>query len=136
MPPPGGYPAAPWRRNLPGRGFGYIGVVLTCAGYGYFWWSRAHHRYGQWRRELKLESENMDMACMPLYEAETDRDELRALKHQIECKSFNFIFVYFLLYLTLGGQKTSKFRLFSSDFSGKSEFNQKLFYPTSETIQI
>ena len=27
-----------------------------------------------------------DMACMPLFEAEIDRDELRSLKHLIECK--------------------------------------------------
>ena len=26
------------------------------------------------------------MACMPLFEAEIDRDELRSLKHLIECK--------------------------------------------------
>ena len=30
------------------------------------------------------------MACMPLYEAEIDRDELRSLKHLIECEFFHF----------------------------------------------
>jgi len=33
-----------------------------------------------------LEAANLDTACMPLWEAEMDRDELRSLKHQMESK--------------------------------------------------
>ena len=33
-----------------------------------------------------MEAENQDMACMPLFEAEMDRDELRSTKHLIESK--------------------------------------------------
>lgn len=28
MPPPGGYPQMPWRRNIPQRGFGYIACLV------------------------------------------------------------------------------------------------------------
>ena len=32
MPPPGGYGYQPWRRNIPTRGFGFIGMlVFGCA---------------------------------------------------------------------------------------------------------
>ena len=49
MPPPGGYAAVPWRRTIPTRGFGYIGVLIS--GYLIFridWIS--HQRYTHWRK--------------------------------------------------------------------------------------
>ena len=86
MPPPGGYANLPWRRNIPTRGFGFVGCLVFGSLYYFFSDVNNRTRRGQWRREMKLEAENLDMACMPLYEAEIDRDELRSLKHLIECK--------------------------------------------------
>jgi len=85
MPPPGGYAAIPWRRSIPTRGFGYIGVLIS----GYLIMRGdyiAHQRYSHWRKQSMLEAANLDTACMPLWEAEMDRDELRSLKHQMESK--------------------------------------------------
>ena len=50
MPPPGGYAAIPWRRSIPTRGFGYIGVLIS----GYLIMRGdyiAHQRYSHWRKQ-------------------------------------------------------------------------------------
>ena len=50
MPPPGGYAAIPWRRSIPTRGFGYIGVLIS----GYLILRGdyiAHQRYSHWRKQ-------------------------------------------------------------------------------------
>merc|ERR1712156_190426 len=90
MPPPGGYAAIPWRRSIPTRGFGYIGVLIS----GYLIYDvsyLSHQRYTHWRKQSMLETANLDTACMPLWEAEMDRDELRSLKHQIESEAVNIV---------------------------------------------
>merc|ERR1711892_597147 len=69
MPPPGGYANLPWRRNIPTRGFGFVGCLVFGSLYYFFSDVNNRTRRGQWRREMKLEAENLDMACMPLYEA-------------------------------------------------------------------
>ena len=63
--------------------FGAFGVCLIVIKFCTLKSSRNLHeiiRFG------KVEAENLDLACMPLYEAEIDRDELRSLKHLIECE--------------------------------------------------
>ena len=57
MPPPGGYAAIPWRRSIPTRGFGYIGVLIS--GYliirgDYI----AHQRYSHWRKQSMVSSDS------------------------------------------------------------------------------
>lgn len=50
MPPPGGYAAIPWRRSIPTRGFGYIGVLISSyliLRGDYI----AHQRYSHWRKQ-------------------------------------------------------------------------------------
>ena len=50
MPPPGGYAAIPWRRSIPTRGFGYIGVLIS----GYLILRGdyiSHQRYSHWRKQ-------------------------------------------------------------------------------------
>merc|ERR1711868_15957 len=91
MPPPGGYAALPWRRNIPTRGLSFLGTLGFGIVYVYLALFNNTHRYTQWRREMKMEAENLDMACMPLFEAEIDRDELRSLKHLIESEAVNIV---------------------------------------------
>ena len=55
MPPPGGYAAVPWRRTIPTRGFGYIGVLIS----GYLMYRSdfiAHQRYSHWRKHSMVSS--------------------------------------------------------------------------------
>ena len=55
MPPPGGYAAIPWRRSIPTRGFGYIGVLIS----GYLILRGdyiAHQRYSHWRKQSMVSS--------------------------------------------------------------------------------
>merc|ERR1712076_150496 len=85
MPPPGGYPQMPWRRNIPQRGFGFIGVLVSIYTY-YHTQKVGDQRLIQNIRESYLESQNQEMAMMPLFEAEIDRDEMRCMKEQIEGK--------------------------------------------------
>lgn len=55
MPPPGGYAAIPWRRSIPTRGFGYIGVLIS--GYLIFRGDYiAHQRYTHWRKQSMVSS--------------------------------------------------------------------------------
>jgi len=90
MPPPGGYPDMPWRRNIPQRGYGFI-ACLVC-GFMAYQTSQLHiKRYRAALFEGVLETQNLDMACMPLFEAEQDRDELRCLKEQMEGEAVNIV---------------------------------------------
>ncbi|CAG5094115.1 Oidioi.mRNA.OKI2018_I69.XSR.g13260.t1.cds [Oikopleura dioica] len=90
MPPPGGYPQMPWRRNIPHRGMSYIHMLV--AGFVAYWLERTvTSRRVQWEQESFWEGQNIDMACMPLYEAEIDRDELRSLKEQMEGEAVNIV---------------------------------------------
>lgn len=55
MPPPGGYAAIPWRRSIPTRGFGYIGVLIS----GYLILRGdyiSHQRYSHWRKQSMVSS--------------------------------------------------------------------------------
>lgn len=102
MPPPGGYPQMPWRRNIPQRGFGFIGVLVTL--YAYYHTARvADQRTLQNLRESMLESQNQEVAMMPLFEAEIDRDEMRCLKEQIEGEAVNIVASGFDKYWKCGG---------------------------------
>ncbi|XP_068605281.1 NADH dehydrogenase [ubiquinone] 1 alpha subcomplex subunit 13 [Brachionichthys hirsutus] len=83
MPPPGGYAAFDYKRNLPKRGFsGYsmfgfgIGVLI----FGYwrmFTWNRE-------RKRLQIEELEARIALMPLLQAESDRRTLRLLRENLE----------------------------------------------------
>ena len=53
MPPPGGYAAVPWRRNIPTRGFGFVGCLMFGVVYFFLVENNNRTRRGQWRRELK-----------------------------------------------------------------------------------
>lgn len=90
MPPPGGYPQMPWRRNIPNRGMSYIHMLV--AGFVAYWLERTvTSRRVQYEQESFWEGQNIDMACMPLYEVEIDRDELRCFD-----RLFQFLAYFFL----------------------------------------
>merc|ERR1719402_680994 len=58
-------------------------------------------RQHQW--ETFLETQNLDMVCMPLFEAEIDRDEMRCMKEQIEGEAVNIVASGFDKYWKCGG---------------------------------
>ncbi|XP_008280447.1 NADH dehydrogenase [ubiquinone] 1 alpha subcomplex subunit 13 [Stegastes partitus] len=83
MPPPGGYAAFDYRRNIPKRGLsGYsmFGITIGVMLFGYyklFKWNRE-------RRRLLLEELEARIALMPLMQAEYDRRILRSLRENLE----------------------------------------------------
>ncbi|XP_068196229.1 NADH dehydrogenase [ubiquinone] 1 alpha subcomplex subunit 13 [Antennarius striatus] len=83
MPPPGGYAAFDYKRNLPKRGIsGYsmFGIGIGVLVFGYwrlFKWNRE-------RRRLQIEDLEARIALMPLMQAELDRSILRYLKENLE----------------------------------------------------
>ncbi|KAM9844492.1 NADH dehydrogenase [ubiquinone] 1 alpha subcomplex subunit 13 [Aulostomus maculatus] len=83
MPPPGGYAAFDYKRNLPKRGLsGYsmfgIGIGVMIFGYWrIFKWNRE-------RRRLEIEELEARLALMPLLQAEKDRRVLRLLRENLE----------------------------------------------------
>ncbi|MED6276262.1 NADH dehydrogenase 1 alpha subcomplex subunit 13 ndufa13/GRIM19 [Characodon lateralis] len=87
MPPPGGYAAFDYKRNLPKRGLsGYsmfgIGIGIMVFGYWrLFSWNRE-------RRRLQIEELEARIAMMPLLQAENDRRTLRMLRENLEEEAF------------------------------------------------
>ena len=80
----------PWRRNIPNRGMSYIHMLV--AGFVAYWLERTvTSRRVQYEQESFWEGQNIDMACMPLYEVEIDRDELRCFD-----RLFQFLAYFFL----------------------------------------
>ncbi|XP_070830422.1 NADH dehydrogenase [ubiquinone] 1 alpha subcomplex subunit 13 [Chaetodon trifascialis] len=83
MPPPGGYSAFDYKRNLPKRGLsGYsmfgIGIGIMVFGYWrLFKWNRE-------RRRLQIEEMEARVALMPLLQAEKDRRYLRMMRENLE----------------------------------------------------
>ncbi|XP_028297705.1 NADH dehydrogenase [ubiquinone] 1 alpha subcomplex subunit 13 [Gouania willdenowi] len=83
MPPPGGYAAFDYKRNLPKRGLsGYsmfgIGIGIMVFGYyRLFMWNRE-------RRRMQIEELEARIAMMPLILAEQDRRALRMLRENLE----------------------------------------------------
>ncbi|KAF5359023.1 hypothetical protein D9758_004855 [Tetrapyrgos nigripes] len=76
MPPPGGFEAVKYKRNLPFRGPGalvFLGGALLVSGFGFY-------RYGQGvleKRELQREKVWSRIHLVPLLLAEGDRDAYR-----------------------------------------------------------
>ncbi|ORY34617.1 GRIM-19 protein [Naematelia encephala] len=76
MPPPGGYAAIRFQRNLPTRGFSGVvvfGTVLTVCGLGFYRLGQGNNE----KRELKREVAWSRIHLVPLLLAERDRDEYR-----------------------------------------------------------
>ncbi|TNM97770.1 hypothetical protein fugu_014016 [Takifugu bimaculatus] len=83
MPPPGGYAAFDYKRNLPKRalsGYSLFGIGIGLMVFGYwrlFKWNRE-------RRRLQIEELEARIALYPLMQAEQDRRTLRLLRENLE----------------------------------------------------
>ncbi|XP_056912094.1 NADH dehydrogenase [ubiquinone] 1 alpha subcomplex subunit 13 [Takifugu flavidus] len=87
MPPPGGYAAFDYKRNLPKRalsGYSLFGIGIGLMVFGYwrlFKWNRE-------RRRLQIEELEARIALYPLLQAEQDRRTLRLLRENLEEEAF------------------------------------------------
>ncbi|XP_003975676.1 NADH dehydrogenase [ubiquinone] 1 alpha subcomplex subunit 13 [Takifugu rubripes] len=87
MPPPGGYAAFDYKRNLPKRalsGYSLFGIGIGLMVFGYwrlFKWNRE-------RRRLQIEELEARIALYPLMQAEQDRRTLRLLRENLEEEAF------------------------------------------------
>ncbi|TWW72629.1 NADH dehydrogenase [ubiquinone] 1 alpha subcomplex subunit 13 [Takifugu flavidus] len=81
MPPPGGYAAFDYKRNLPKRalsGYSLFGIGIGLMVFGY------------WRLFKRLQIEELEarIALYPLLQAEQDRRTLRLLRENLEEEAF------------------------------------------------
>ncbi|KIY49487.1 hypothetical protein FISHEDRAFT_41300 [Fistulina hepatica ATCC 64428] len=76
MPPPGGFEAVKYKRNLPIKGrsaYVFMGVIFSVSAYGMYYWTRGILE----RRELEREKMWSRIHLAPLLTAEADRDAYR-----------------------------------------------------------
>jgi len=90
MPPPGGYGAIPYKRNIPIRG--PTGWVLFALSFGMTALAirlyKSQMRLYQYEMDESFQAEN---ALMPLIEAEKDRAMLRQQKETVESEALNIV---------------------------------------------
>ncbi|CAK8678685.1 NADH dehydrogenase [ubiquinone] 1 alpha subcomplex subunit 13-like [Clavelina lepadiformis] len=90
LPPPGGYGAIPYKRNLPVRGpsgFVIFGLGIAVHGLGLYLMQKKK-RLTEHRIEENRSAEN---CLMPILEAEKDRQYLRFWKEQVESEALNIV---------------------------------------------
>nr|XP_009858984.1 NADH dehydrogenase [ubiquinone] 1 alpha subcomplex subunit 13-like [Ciona intestinalis] len=90
MPPPGGYGAVPYKRNLPVRGLGGfalfgLGIGLSAIGVKMLWERKVLEEF------TNQESHQAELVYYPLLQAEKDRTELRLHKEKIESEALNIV---------------------------------------------
>lgn len=90
MPPPGGYGAVPYKRNIPVRGpSGYmmfgLATAVTLVTARFHWWKM------QVYRAQEEEDAQSEVCLLPLLEAEKDRTILRHYKEKIESEALNIV---------------------------------------------
>ena len=90
LPPPGGYGAVPYKRNLPLRGPSGITIWgLVFATHGAAYW--LHEKKIKWHHMVVSENKQAELCLEPLLDAEKDRAMLRYWKQTVESEALNIV---------------------------------------------